>query len=755
MIALYNPAPFVRGNPPDVQERNHIMKLIQTILGLLCAFALMVILLITSVEAVTYWTPGYYEKEYRKYNVLENVRMEMDDLLDVTSEMMAYLRGQREDLHVPTVVNGQPREFFSQREIAHMEDVRGLFLGAIAIRQGCLILIMASLAILLYTRADLKRLLPRTLCAGTLLFFALLAVLAAVIASDFSRYFIVFHHIFFDNDLWMLDPRTDLLINIVPEPFFMDTAARIAITYGASVLAVFLASLVCIFRTSKKRLLSPFLCLSMSAGLFVQPAYAAPAWPNGPSIMAEGGILIDGNSGAILYGKNIHEQYFPASITKILTALIIIENCSLDEVVTFSHNAVYNVEVNSSNANLEEGDRLTVLDCLYAMMLKSANEAANALAEHAASSTEAFSAMMNAKALSLGCTDSHFSNPSGLNNPDHYTSAHDMALIAQAAFQNETFAQIVSTLYYDLPPTKRNREGLRIYPGHQMIKKNSPNYYAGAVGGKTGYTTLAGNTLVTCAQRGGMRLITVVLNGHQTHYSDTRAMLNFGFRNFRPLDIADYDSTYTSIENDLTVAGLPTTDLSILRIQEDRQITLPNNAEFSDTTSSISYELPPGAPEHAAAWISYDYGGHLVGSTYLLVGQKEPEAALSLAEVPFMESPDLPSEEPAGSGVPAEANAEESPIPAFHIPPRILAVFWILLATAAVAVAGYAFLYWFQNQRKRESANQRLRYQRRQQRLQDIGVSNDEFQHLLEQKRAKPTLLGGGRRRPGKRYKRY
>lgn len=363
--------------------------------------------------------------------------------------------------------------------------------------------------------------------------------------------------------------------------------------------------------------------------------------------------------------------------------------------------------------------------------------------------------MMNAKAFSLGCTDSHFSNPSGLNNPDHYTSAHDMALIAQAAFQNETFAQIVSTLYYDLPPTKRNREGLRIYPGHQMIKKNSPNYYAGAVGGKTGYTTLAGNTLVTCAQRGGMRLITVVLNGHQTHYSDTRAMLNFGFRNFRPLDIADYDSTYTSIENDLTVAGLPTTDLSILRIQEDRQITLPNNAEFSDTTSSISYELPPGAPEHAAAWISYDYGGHLVGSTYLLVGQKEPEAALSLAEVPFMESPDLPSEEPAGSGVPAEANAEESPIPAFHIPPRILAVFWILLATAAVAVAGYAFLYWFQNQRKRESANQRLRYQRRQQRLQDIGVSNDEFQHLLEQKRAKPTLLGGGRRRPGKRYKRY
>lgn len=731
------------------------MKLIQTILGLLCAFALMVTLLITSVEAVTYWTPGYYEKEYRKYNVLENVRMEMDDLLDVTSEMMAYLRGRREDLHVPTTVNGQPREFFNEREIAHMEDVRGLFLGAIAVRQGCLIIIMASLAILLYTRANLKRLLPRTLCAGTLLFFALLAVLAAIIASDFSRYFIVFHHIFFNNDLWMLDPRTDLLINIVPEPFFMDTAARIAITYGASVLVVFLASCGCMLRTAKKSILSFFLCLSLFLGLFAQPAYAAPAWPNGPSIMAEGGILIDGNSGAVLYGKNIHEQYFPASITKILTALIIIENCSLDEVVTFSHNAVYNVETNSSNANLEEGDRLTVLDCLYAMMLKSANEAANALAEHAASSTEAFSAMMNAKALSLGCTDSHFSNPSGLNNPDHYTSAHDMALIAQAAFQNEVFSQIVSTLYYDLPPTKRNREGLRIYPGHQMIKKNSPNYYAGAVGGKTGYTTLAGNTLVTCARRNGMQLITVVLNGHQTHYSDTRAMLNFGFRNFRCLEISDYDSTYASIENDLTVAGLPTTDLSILRIQENRQITLPNNAEFSDTASSISYELPAGAPKHAAAWIRYDYGGHLVGSTYLLVGHTEPESSPPLREIPLIEPQSLLSEESPGSEIPAESAAEKSSAPAFHIPPQVMAAFWILLAAAASAVIGYALLCWFLNQRKRESANRMLRRQRRQQRLQDIGISNDEFQHLLEQKRKRPSLLDGARRRPGKRYKHY
>ena len=235
-------------------ERNNTMKLIHTVLGLFLAFALMIALLITSIEAVTYWTPGYYEKEYRKYHVLEAVHMEMDDLLDVTKEMMAYLRGKREDLHVPAIVDGQPREFFSEREIAHMEDVRGLFLGAIAIRRGCLVAILAVLAFLLWSKADWKRLLPRAVCAGTLIFFTLLAVLAGIISSNFSKYFIVFHHIFFDNDLWMLDPQTDLLINIVPEPFFMDTAARIGAVYGISVLTVFFGCLAWLWMVRKEDL---------------------------------------------------------------------------------------------------------------------------------------------------------------------------------------------------------------------------------------------------------------------------------------------------------------------------------------------------------------------------------------------------------------------------------------------------------------------------------------------------------------------
>lgn len=213
------------------------MKYIHYILGILFAFCLIITLLITSVEAVAYWMPGYYEKEYTKYHVTDDVHMEMDDLLDVTHEMMAYLRGRRDNLHVPTIVNGQSREFFNDREIAHMEDVRELFLGGLLIRRICIAAALICLVLLFILKGG--KTLPGAVCAGTGLFFALICGLAALISTDFTKYFVIFHHIFFNNDLWILDPRTDLLINIVPEPFFMDTAARIAMVFAGSVLLIF------------------------------------------------------------------------------------------------------------------------------------------------------------------------------------------------------------------------------------------------------------------------------------------------------------------------------------------------------------------------------------------------------------------------------------------------------------------------------------------------------------------------------------
>ena len=178
-----------------------------------------------------------------------------------------------------------------------------------------------------------------------------------------------------------------------------------------------------------KRILILLLSLTLILGLCPTAAYAAPDWPSNIAIEAEGGIVIDADSGAVLFGKNLHQTFYPASITKVLTALITLENCDLDEQVTFSHDAVYNVESGSSNANLEAGDVLSVKDCLYALMIQSANEAGNALAEHISGSREAFAELMNQRAAELGCQDSHFANPSGLNDENHYTSAYDMALI--------------------------------------------------------------------------------------------------------------------------------------------------------------------------------------------------------------------------------------------------------------------------------------------------------------------------------------
>lgn len=230
-----------------------MMKYLHNFLGILCGFSLMIVLLITSVEAVTYWTPGYYEKEYAKYQVLDDVHMEMDDLLEVTDEMMAYLKGNREDLHISTMVNGQPREFFNEREIAHMEDVRGLFLGGLALRRICLFLIIGCLITLIILKADVKRLLPKMICMGSALFFVILTALAVLISTNFTKYFIIFHKIFFHNDLWMLDPTTDLLINIVPEPFFIDTAAYIALVFAGFTAFTFIVCLIWLRFIRKKQ----------------------------------------------------------------------------------------------------------------------------------------------------------------------------------------------------------------------------------------------------------------------------------------------------------------------------------------------------------------------------------------------------------------------------------------------------------------------------------------------------------------------
>lgn len=251
--------------------------------------------------------------------------------------------------------------------------------------------------------------------------------------------------------------------------------------------------------------------------------------PENPAAASQGAVLYDVSNNRFLFEQNADTRYYPASITKLMTALLVLEHSSLDDTVTFSESAVTNLEAGAVTLNIKAGDKFSVKDCLYALLLKSANEVANGLAEHVSGSISGFAELMNQKAASLGCTNTHFVNPNGLNNTNHYTTARDMALIAKAAFENQTLSQIASTVNYDFPATAAVPSVRKLTMGHKMVNPAAAEYYQGIVGGKTGYTSLAGNTLVTCAQRDGKRLVAVVLKSKQTHYADTKALLDYGF----------------------------------------------------------------------------------------------------------------------------------------------------------------------------------------------------------------------------------
>lgn len=248
-----------------------------------------------------------------------------------------------------------------------------------------------------------------------------------------------------------------------------------------------------------------------------------------PTVQSQAAVLYDATNGRVLYEKDARSKYYPASITKLMTALLVLENTSMTDMVTFSGTATTNLEAGAVGLDVTAGDVISVQDCLYGLLLKSANEVANGLAEHVGGSISGFAGMMNARAQALGCTGTHFNNPNGLNDTNHYTTAYDMALIAAEAFKNPTLCRIASTVNYTFPATKKVSTPRTLTMGHKMVNPSDYRYYQGIVGGKTGYTSIAGNTLVTCAERNGLRLVAVVLKSRQTHYQDTKALLDYGF----------------------------------------------------------------------------------------------------------------------------------------------------------------------------------------------------------------------------------
>lgn len=228
------------------------MKAVHNILGLLSAIAMLLILIISSFEIAAYSDYGWYEKEYEKYQVLADLEMEMPDVMEVTEEMMSYLRGNREDLVVHTIVDGKKQEFFNDREKAHMVDVRNLFVGGVRLRRGAVAMLILSIGLLLVTKGDWKKVLPRSFLIGTGAILAVTVAFSALISTNFNKYFTLFHELFFDNDLWLLDPSTDLLIRLLPEGFFYDMVTRIGITFSIGMVLLIVCS-ICVLKIKNIR----------------------------------------------------------------------------------------------------------------------------------------------------------------------------------------------------------------------------------------------------------------------------------------------------------------------------------------------------------------------------------------------------------------------------------------------------------------------------------------------------------------------
>lgn len=358
----------------------------------------------------------------------------------------------------------------------------------------------------------------------------------------------------------------------------------------------------------KSRFLSLFLTFSIVLSLCTSfaSAYTSETVAS-MSVDAKAALLVDMDTDYIMYEQNAYEKVYPASTTKIVTAVLVLDaieagTLSLDQIITAGDTAWQGLDSSSSNQNIQVGEEMSVEDLLYCLMVASANEAANILAVAIAGSIENFVAMMNNRVAALGCTGTHFTNPDGMPNDDHYTTAYDLYLIAKDAMQYELFRTIVSTAEYYVPPTNMTSNQRHFFNTNGLLsnKKYSGYYYEYCTGIKTGSTDAAGYCLVASAEKEGQTLISVVMgcenpkdesgNVDRIQFSESARLLDWGFKNFSVHTILDAtdpvaevpvtlssESDYVSVIIDGTLEAQLPNDIT----QEDFQWTtdLPESVE--------------------------------------------------------------------------------------------------------------------------------------------------------------------------------
>lgn len=309
-----------------------------------------------------------------------------------------------------------------------------------------------------------------------------------------------------------------------------------------------------------------------------------------PEINAEGSALIDVSTGEVLFDKNCEKQFEPASTTKVMTALVVLDQCDLNEEVTVTTNFT---SIDGTAIGLLNGDVLTVRDLLSGLLLESGNDCANALAIHVSGSIEEFSVLMNKKAKELGATNTNFKNPSGLPDPEHLTTPHDLALLMGAAIKNKDFMEISTTGMYSI--TLKNDSSKTIITNNKnyLINKNSKHYYPYAISGKNGYTTKANHTYVAAAEKDGHILAAAFLNAldKNKNFDDMKTVFDYGFNNFELVTLykqGEEIAQYT-INDKLTIPLIATEDVNYLAPIGDASSVTPELKIIDEDLSKKSF----------------------------------------------------------------------------------------------------------------------------------------------------------------------
>lgn len=316
-----------------------------------------------------------------------------------------------------------------------------------------------------------------------------------------------------------------------------------------------------------------------------------------PELISQAGLLMDNKTGKILYAKNENEKMYPASTTKIMTAILTLENCHLDDTVTISYDVVMSIPEGYSSASLQVGEQLTVEQLLQLLLVHSANDAANALAEHVGGSIESFVSMMNTKVHELGLSNTHFTNSFGMHDNNHYTTASDLGMIMKYCIKNEDFRKIAGKASCAIPIT--NKYSTRSYSStNELIIPNHKNYYPFLTCGKTGYTSQAGDCLVSCSYKDDLELICVILGGKtinntSTRFSETKTLYEYGYNNYSMKTLLNQNDFVTNLE--IKNATKDTKNLDLLASTSITTL-IENSFLESDLNSEINLKENLKAP---------------------------------------------------------------------------------------------------------------------------------------------------------------